>query len=220
METVGWQHDDKLHTSLPLQTVTIPASGSTFVVARAQALPGTARISWIEKETLTEPTAERTYEGCNEIVQTRKIRVWTRPDGTVFRENTGPGEPLPPKDVCVSSVERKTEYSRSLVSGTDGSLTRFGGGSIGFGGGRNIVLTSGPFNGCSARCVPNGGYDNGCRGGMGGHNYDRTMVRTVRKLADGTTFTGPWTQESEQPTTPFSCQSDRANTSGWRQHDH
>jgi len=121
-EPQGWRHDDATRQSFALRAVYIVAHGQDVVVRQASEQEGEAGVAYTFAQTETVQTVDFFYEGgyagiCNKWNETVIQDVYTRPDGTTYRHQTGTGEDVDYGDDCEVTVRpAETDPYTSVIA--------------------------------------------------------------------------------------------------------
>ncbi|NVK20550.1 MAG: hypothetical protein HWE30_17800 [Methylocystaceae bacterium] len=92
-ETVDWEeHDDQLF-AYPKTTVFITPSTGRYNIKTSEVLIGAQQMPYEFQKFDIAAGGTPTYEGCNKLQPYDSVKVWKRPNGTLFNETIGSADP-------------------------------------------------------------------------------------------------------------------------------
>ncbi|KZM47373.1 hypothetical protein OA90_26270 [Labrenzia sp. OB1] len=162
----GWKYNDSELRAQQLVDVSINVNGKTFAIATSYLQPGTSAVgySFVENQDTPDYSAKY-YNGCTEMVPTKRSKIYTRPDGSSYSKPSGSGATINNGDKCTRTVQTrklnnmKINLSVKGYSATvrDGSGKTFavsngcgsGGKTYSGKGPYSLVGQSGPAAGCN-----------------------------------------------------------------------
>ncbi|CTQ47559.1 hypothetical protein [Roseibium aggregatum] len=149
----GWKYNDAKLRAQQLVDVSIKVNAKAFKIATSYLQPGTSEIAYTFVRNQDSPDYSRKYyNGCTEMVPTKRTKIYTRPDGSSYAKASGDGTTLNNGDKCQRSTEtRKLNGYRVNVSAKGYTLVvRDGSG--------NYTTVSGNCGGSSKTLTGNPGY--------------------------------------------------------------
>jgi hypothetical protein len=150
----GWKYNDAKLRAQQLVDVSIKVNAKAFKIATSYLQPGTSEIAYTFVRNQDSPDYSRKYyNGCTEMVPTKRTKIYTRPDGSSYSRASGDGTTLNNGDKCQRSTEtRKLNGHRVNVSAKGYTLVvRDGNG--------NYTTVSGNCGGSSKTLTGNPGYN-------------------------------------------------------------
>ncbi|MCV0423977.1 MAG: hypothetical protein K5905_00755 [Roseibium sp.] len=162
----GWKNNDSTLRSQQLVDVSIKVNGAAYQIATSYLQPGTSEVAYSFLRNQDDADyASKYYDGCNEMIPTKRTKLYTRPDGSTYSLPSGSGTTINNGDKCVRSVETQTLGNRKIwVAGKgythrirDGNGNLFYAGNGCNSGGKTFsgngpyshVSSSGPSTGCN-----------------------------------------------------------------------
>ncbi|POF27821.1 hypothetical protein [Roseibium marinum] len=104
----GWKYIDSELRAQQLVDVSINVNGKTFAIATSYLQPGTSEIAYSFVRNQDNPDySAKYYNGCTEMVPTRRSKIYTRPDGSSYSKPSGNGTTINNGDKCTRTVQTR-----------------------------------------------------------------------------------------------------------------
>jgi hypothetical protein len=88
-ETVDWEEHDDQRFAYPKTTVFITPPSGRYNIKTSEVLVGAQQMPYTFQKFDVIASGSPTYEGCNKLQGYDNVKVWKRPDGTLYNEVTG-----------------------------------------------------------------------------------------------------------------------------------
>jgi hypothetical protein len=162
----GWKYNDAKLRAQQLVDVSIKVNAKAFKIATSYLQPGTSEIAYTFVRNQDSPDYSRKYyNGCTEMVPTKRTKIYTRPDGSSYSRASGDGTTLNNGDKCQRSTETRKLNNLKVNVAVKGYTARIrdGSGNIfyasnGCGSGGKTFSGKGPYS-----VISQSGPASGCR---------------------------------------------------------
>lgn len=115
LEPSGWKYDDATLKAWPLVNVSIRPSGNLYVIAQDYLQAGTTALGYALISTEDIPDLQlRTWDGCRELVPSKRVGTYVRPDGSTYLKPLGQGAVIDNGDKCVREKEMMVKNAHQI----------------------------------------------------------------------------------------------------------